>query len=288
MCDEPNHNYCIPGSKHIDTIDGRTSCLSKRALQSIVKVWNRHNQKDRINLLYSKKDLWKQLDKRLSTKECNEEWCWLDTTYFKQISEKQIKTEIINSYKPLESKDWEKDNDWLSTTDILNAMKQYEKKYTNFSFLGAVPIDFDYKIEGQYCIDYAVCTLNVKQSLKKGKKYIGIVFNLDPHDKPGTHWICMFIDIPNLEINYFDSYGLLPPKQVDILIKRIQTQIKGDWNVKINRTRHQYSYSECGTYCIYFILERLKGTTYNNVVKQRIEDKTVIDKRKCWFTPRKT
>ena len=33
-----------------------------------------------------------------------------------------------------------------------------------------------------------------------------IVVNTDPHDKPGTHWVCMYVAPPIVE--YFDSYGL--------------------------------------------------------------------------------
>ena len=31
--------------------------------------------------------------------------------------------------------------------------------------------------------------------MKRGKTKIGIIFNTDPHDKPGQHWISMFINI---------------------------------------------------------------------------------------------
>ena len=33
--------------------------------------------------------------------------------------------------------------EWLSTIDINQVLKQYEEKYADFLFLGAVPIDFD-------------------------------------------------------------------------------------------------------------------------------------------------
>ena len=35
-----------------------------------------------------------------------------------------------------------------------------------------------------------------------------MVINTDPHDQPGTHWVCMYVVPPVVE--YFDSYGLKP------------------------------------------------------------------------------
>ena len=35
-----------------------------------------------------------------------------------------------------------------------------------------------------------------------------IVVNTDPHDKPGTHWVCLYVVPPVVE--YFDSYGMKP------------------------------------------------------------------------------
>jgi hypothetical protein len=35
-----------------------------------------------------------------------------------------------------------------------------------------------------------------------------IVINTDPHDKPGAHWVCLYVTSPVVE--YFDSYRLPP------------------------------------------------------------------------------
>ena len=43
---------------------------------------------------------------------------------------------------------------------------------------------------------------------------MGIVFNLDPHDKPGSHWVSMYVDLNNGGIYYFDSYGYKPLKEI--------------------------------------------------------------------------
>jgi hypothetical protein len=35
-----------------------------------------------------------------------------------------------------------------------------------------------------------------------------IVINTEPHDKPGAHWVCLYVTSPVVE--YFNSYGLTP------------------------------------------------------------------------------
>jgi hypothetical protein len=42
---------------------------------------------------------------------------------------------------------------------------------------------------------------------KAGINKIGIIYNLDVSSGPGTHWVGMYIDNKNNEINYYDSYG---------------------------------------------------------------------------------
>ncbi len=103
-----------------------------------------------------------------------------------------------------------KDNpfEWLSTTDIKNVMKQYEKKYPSFLFMGPVPVD---------CPSAITCSLSgldVEILINQlGKTKLGIIFNLDKHDEPGSHWVATFFDFKKCRILYFDSVGMPPPKQ---------------------------------------------------------------------------
>lgn len=47
-----------------------------------------------------------------------------------------------------------------------------------------------------------------------------MVINTYPHDKPGTHWVCLYLDEDTAE--YFDSYYGFPPctlKSTSLFIK---------------------------------------------------------------------
>ena len=52
----------------------------------------------------------------------------------------------------------------------------------------------------------------------------------------------------------------------------------------VSKKRHQFSESECGMYCLYFIVEMLKGKPFSKFNgKKKINDKYMIKLRKLWF-----
>lgn len=152
--------------------------------------------------------------------------------------------------------------EWLSTIDIEQAEKEYEKLFKKYVFLGCIPIDFDLKSPTGKCLVDALCSTSLKKLYRKGKTQIGIVFNTDVSTGPGEHWIALFCDLsPELEqprITYFDSYSEKPEKEVQRLMKRW----KEEWETTgvhdkpmlttYNKTRHQFKDSECGIYSLYF------------------------------------
>ena len=54
-----------------------------------------------------------------------------------------------------------------------------------------------------------------------GKNKIAIVFNLDRHDQPGSHWVSLFIDLECKFIFYFDSAGNPIPEEIKVLKDRL-------------------------------------------------------------------
>ena len=156
-----------------------------------------------------------------------------------------------------------------------------EKLYKNFMFLGPVPADCPTKINCE------LSNLSLTKLHKNGIDNVGIIYNLDPHDKPGSHWVAMYLDLKKKNVYYFDSYGTAPPNEVDVLIKRIQeqgTELGMDIKYAYNQTRHQYQNSECGVYSMYFIIQLLEGKkTFNSINSNRIKDEFVNSKRKSYY-----
>ena len=201
----------------------------------------------------------------------------------------------MKNFRPMMPKKWEENpREWLNTLDIRDVMNQYEVKHPDFEFIGPVPMDFDSKVGFGQCVINELCNIKLESLLEKGKNKIGVVFNLDKHTQPGSHWVAMWAQFPlqgkqtikPAEICYWDSYGMRPNHEVVNLIKRLENQAKTlghQVNIKINKRRHQYKNTECGVYCIYFLTSFLEGREFEDIVENIINDDDMFKKRKNYF-----
>ncbi len=275
-----NLDSCSPSNKN-----NSTTCFDLDSLIKIAKGWNMKHPENKINISKHKTrhQLWNEIDKRLNQK-CDTEWCWIEQEFVKKIGSKELKS----IFRPKMPRSWKKNKyEWLNTTDIETVMKQYEKKYPDFKFIGPVPIDFDYEYSVGQCIVNELCNLKIKNLLKNKITRVGIIYNLDPHDKPGSHWVAMYMDLNKKKVYYFDSYGTQPPDEVKKLVDRIQEQgreIGMEIDYDYNTTRHQYENSECGVYSMYFITQLLEGKkTFNGIENSTLKDEFINSKRKYYY-----
>lgn len=269
--------YCSPKKNNNYT------CFTKKSIIKMLNSWNNFYNNDKI--IYKESDklynLWSLLDNKLKN-ICNDEYCWTKQKFIKNDKE------IIEEFKPEMPVKWkENKNEWLTTLDIEAVMKQYEKKYNDFLFIGPVPIDFDKELHPGFCVINELCKINLKKVIKNGKNKLGVIFNLDPHDKPGSHWVSMYADFDKInEIYYFDSYGLKEPKEVSIFMDRLKTQsneLGKQTNIHVNNVRHQFKNSECGIYSIHFILKLLEGNRFENIKNNVIRDDNMEENREKLF-----
>ncbi|GAI07732.1 unnamed protein product, partial [marine sediment metagenome] len=186
-----------------------------------------------------------------------------------------IDTSLLSDmFAPTSPEQWKKNpQEWLTTVDIQKVMSQWEKADKDFKFLGPSPIDYDtHQVFGE-CVWEEICKFDIKDTIKKGKKKIGLIFNLDKHTQPGSHWVALYIDIPKEKIYYFDSYGDDIPKQIHKFAKIVKQQGAGinmDFDIKINKKRHQYSESECGMYSLYFIIQLIHDTHFKTFQLEKV------------------
>jgi hypothetical protein len=271
---------CSPENK-----DKKYTCYSDKQLIKLKNMWNARHR-DAIITTNSPQEIWKQL-KEYYSNVCNKESCWIKQT----VNGTNMEKELYNAFAPKSPNEWKTNpNEWLSSVDILKVMKQYEKKYKCFEFLGPSPIDYDtHQLDGK-CVWEELCNFNLANQIKNGKTKIGIVFNTDPHNKGGEHWISCFINIKKGTIFFFDSVGDKIPEQimkfVNMVIeqgKKLPTPIdfKFDQNYPIE---HQYGNTECGIYSIFFIVHLLEDKLTSHYLKTHIlRDKYMEKFRKVYF-----
>jgi len=261
------------------------SCLDDETLFKLKDLWNMRHQDAKIDS-NDPKVIWQTIKIYLKS-VCNKESCWLK----QQFVQGKLDKELRNSFAPKSPKEWKKNpNEWLSSVDILNVMNQYESAYKCFEFMGPSPIDFDKHMLNGKCVWEELCDFNLQNQINSGKTKIGVIFNTDPHNKDGEHWISMFINIKKGNIFFFDSAGDMPPKEIQVFINKIIEQgkklttpiyFKSDYNYPVE---HQYGNTECGIYSLFFIVHMLEDKLTGHYLKtHKLKDKYMQQFRKVYF-----
>jgi hypothetical protein len=260
------------------------TCYSEKSIHKLKKYWNARHP-DAPIITNDNRAIWKQLKSNLG-KVCKQERCWLNQHFVREKLDKEL---LQYTFAPDSPQSWNKaPNTWLNSLDIDNVMKQYEKEYPNFEFIGPSPIDFDKRQEYGECVWGELCHFNFTKKLQDGIKKIGIVFNTDPHDEPGEHWVALFIDIDEKFIFYFNSTGEAVIDEIKVFIDRVIEQAdKNKIKMKFIQNHpkeHQKTQTECGIYVLFMIIELLKGTKDPKYFQTHtVPDQDMINLRKVYF-----
>ena len=262
---------CAPHRK------GDTSCYTKEQLVKIAKILNQ-KEGSKIKLTGTKEDIWNAIRMHLFD-ECDYEWEWMDNKSIKELNDREIKYE---TFKPPMPSSWLKNKfTWLTTTDILNVMRQYEKLYTEFKFFGPVPVDCPKDI---YC---ELTNIDLGKMNRKGVNMVGVIFNLDKHNESGSHWVGLFANMQENSITYYDSTGHPPPDYIKYFIEMLKRQMRNGVHIDWNKKKHQFGGSECGVYSMNFIIESIKGNKLAEIEKKTITDNSVNVLRNYFYRPSK-
>jgi hypothetical protein len=92
--------------------------------------------------------------------------------------------------------------------------------------------------------------------LNRMKRPSGLIFNSDPKDKPGQHWLAIFLPKQG-PAEFFDSFGYSP--------KFYSLE-------SLDYTHQRCSYQSilsalCGHYCIMFIYFRSNGNSFRQIIE---------------------
>jgi hypothetical protein len=294
---------CSPLSdeyKKGNSVSSHLTCLPPKIIYDAKNKWNKEHPDKKIKTtdpIY----IWSEIQKNMND-ICKDDLCILDQPFMKKMNKNRDSFnhndsfggryhDLKDYYSPKMPNEWKNNpTEWLSSVEILEKMKQYEYAYPCFEFIGPTPIDFDKVINDNKCVENDLCHFQVSKQIEKKKKKIGIIFNTDPHDKGGTHWISLFINIPKKMIFFFDSAGDPAPKEVMNFVNRIKKQgleLNPPIHFRFDQNyphEHQYSTTECGMYSLYFIINMLEDKLTTEYLKNHIiTDKQMIEYRKKYF-----
>lgn len=272
------------------------SCITKNVLLQLKESYNRNHPDTRIHSLTPAK-IWNDMKSRLQL--CKKEDCWLN-----EIPDPTVRKSLDKYlFAPDQPDKWKQTpHTWLTNFDIMHVLRQYEEAYPEFRLIGPSPIDFDTRLPDETgdCVWTELCDLDIRKQMESGKRKFGIVFNLDKHYEPGSHWVSLYIDLDDAFVFYMDSAGRTVPSEIDRLVKRIIQQgqtLDQPIDMQFHEnfpTIHQYGNNECGMYTLYFIITMLTNkTTYKSFTtpldkilffkRKRISDKYVFNLRKLYF-----
>lgn len=92
------------------------------------------------------------------------------------------------------------------------------------------------------------------------------VVNTDKYGQPGKHWQAIFILGKN-KLEFFDSFGEAPVGDISNFTKNFP-------NLKVNKVRVQANYElSCGPHVIYFLINRSRGISFENIIKALTDNK---------------
>jgi hypothetical protein len=221
--------------------------------------------------------------------ECATEYCLVRRA--PNVPRTTRKALLERYFRPAAPSTWrKKPHEWLDSVNLADVMEQYEDADPTFSFVGPVPSDWDADAGAPgsspaasvgRCVSRELCALNLADVRARGIRKIGVIFNLDTHTQPGSHWTSVYVDLNRNAAYYYDSYGMAPPPRIARFLAALRAQ--GVAHVQHNTVRAQYGNSECGVYSLYVLICLLRGKPWEAVVAARPPDSVLNRMRDMLF-----
>lgn len=269
------------------------TCFTIEQLMEMARAYNRYISKvklspkkmmeiggaELIQITHDKPYLLNEFRTRFKTICDESELCITQQAFMKEIVDEMHDDILFGTIRPTGP---DNPKEWLSTNDINAIMKQYENVYDDFKFFGAVPLN---------CNELSFCSLfklNFDKYEKQRINKLGIIFNLDKYGEPGSHWVALFIDIAAGEIYFCDSMGHEPTDNIKKIIEQFQKFYKKktgkDAIYEYNTHSYQKDGSECGVYSCNFIIRKLAGETFKQIVEKPLAFKQINSCRNVYFS----
>ena len=111
------------------------------------------------------------------------------------------------------------------------------------------------------------------------KEYPGAyIVNTDPSGQPGQHWVAFYCTEPG-QLEAFDSFGQNPGDYSPT----IKDWMSDDFIIVSSSILQSDDSTLCGNYCLYFILLRCHGFSYEDILSIFCSDSKLNDLYVCKF-----
>jgi hypothetical protein len=223
-------------------------------------------------------ELYSNIQKAVANKvKCKNEACLLEVSGYQDYYSK--------FFAPIAPQEWAKKKiTYLNTLHIEEVCKKIPNLYPLFAYLGTSPIDFDTQLGGGSFVHDVISKTDIKKLEKMNKTCFGAVFNTDPHYREGEHWVSLFVSIKDKKICYYDSYGFQPGAEIKAYMNRLHKQFGNGAKIFYNNIPQQKKGTECGMYCIMFLLNMAKtGGDFVYTVNNMPSDDELNSKRAEFF-----
>lgn len=276
---------CAPGKT-----PSQGSCFSTRVLENIATAWNAAHDDQKIALMRigapgdtdalpsAERKYRRYLLRRIDAvmrQECRsgDQLCWLNAQILKDMPPDVVDEAVNHTHRPMGPGGR---FDWLGTEHIDNVMRQYESVYPDFKFMCTAPRNF----QNLYCMNattIGIPSSYITTAYHNNTHRFGAIFNTDPHDQPGRHWVAFFADLRTGTICYFDSCANKPCTEFADLMHLFADVYRSisDHNtpsLKTNENQMQFKDSECGVYSINFITRMLDVGDFDTITAVAIDD----------------
>ena len=102
--------------------------------------------------------------------------------------------------------------------------------------------------------------LSREQTVPHNHKMALFIYNLEPSYMSGSHWVATFVK--DGRINYFDSFGLPPFQEIVNHAEKKNLTL-----IHQNNQIQDLGTTTCGYFCLYFLNEMNKGSSYFNLLQ---------------------
>ena len=122
------------------------------------------------------------------------------------------------------------------------------------------------EIENAICQDPSAEAIFIgvyaRDQLPKSIKYpAAMVWNTDPADQPGEHWVAAYFTEDGIG-EYFDSYGLEPLP----CFKRYMDKQSRQWTWNQVSLQDVWT-SACGHFCVFYVIHRSRGIPMETITE---------------------